>query len=160
METSFKGKQVTLSYNQTNKSNIENVFPLLCPVREKDWLDDWDYKMIRSNSGIIEKNCVFATPNSDNTNTIWHVTQYDPQKNLIEFIRFNPNQNVVRINIELKPIDDITTQANISYQYTALNDEQNEYIGSQLADDFKASMEWWEKAINHYLLTGKKLLKT
>jgi hypothetical protein len=155
----FKGIQQILSYIQINNGNIEEVFPLLCPVREKDWLDGWDYKMIYSKSGLIEKDCVFTTPHHGRLETIWHVTQYDKPKFKIEFLRITPVENVVRINIALEQINKEQTKAFIDYQYTALNEEQNKFIKTELKQSFIDSMKWWEKAINHYLETGKMLKK-
>jgi hypothetical protein len=155
----FKGIQQTQSYTQINNGNIEQVFPLLCPVREKDWLDGWDYKMIHSKSGLIEKDCVFTTPNKGKLETIWQVTQYDKLNYKIEFLRLTPTENVVKINIRLEKISEQQTKAMIDYQYTALNEEQNKFIKTELKQSFTDSMKWWEKAINHYLKTGKMLKK-
>ncbi len=149
----FKGTQKTFSYTQINNGNIEEVFPLLCPVREKDWLEGWNYKLIHSESGLIEKNCVFTTQNGD-IETTWHVTQYDKLIHKIEFLRITPTENVVRINIHLEKINDYQTNVFIDYQYTALNEKQNEFINTELEHSFTSSMDWWEKAINHYLETG------
>lgn len=155
----FTGIQKTLKFTQLNSGSIENIFPLLCPVREKDWLDGWEYKMIYSQSGLIEKDCVFATPYSEGTETVWQVTQYNKTDFYIEFLRVTPSENVVKINIQLERIDDNKTKSHISYQYTALNEEQNEYIKNDLEKTFIESMNWWEKAINHYLKNGKMLKK-
>lgn len=155
----FKGIQKTYSYTQTNNGSIEEVFPLLCPVREMDWLDGWDYKMIHSNSGLIERDCVFTTPHHRNIETVWHVTQYDKLNYKIEFLRVTPNENVVKINIRLERIDGQKTKAIIDYQYTALNEGQNEFINKELKQSFSESMIWWEKAINYYLEHGKMLKK-
>jgi len=154
----FTGIQKTFSYTQINNGNIENVFPLLCPVREKDWLDGWNYKMIHSKSGVIEKNCVFTTQNGE-LETTWHITQYDKLDYKIEFLRVTPSENVVRINIQLERINKEQTKVFINYQYTALNENQNEFINTELEHSFTKSMEWWEKAINHYLETGNLLKK-
>ncbi len=155
----FRGIQKTLKFTQLNTGNINDVFPLLCPVREKDWLDGWNYKMIYSQSGFIERDCVFSTPHDENTTTIWQVTQYDKAKFFIEFLRVTPDVNVVKINIQLEAVDKSTTKSHISYQYTALNEEQNEFIKNDLEKSFIESMNWWEKAINHYLKNGKMLRK-
>ena len=117
----FVGKQRTFSYTQLNTGSIQNVFPLLCPVREKDWLDGWDYKMIYSLSGLIEKDCVFTTPHHGDFDTVWKVTQYDPAKYYIEFLRVTPGDNVVKINIQLEKVGEDQAKAIINYQYTALN---------------------------------------
>ncbi len=156
----FKGIKKTLSYTQTNNGSIEDVFPLLCPVREADWLEGWSYNMIHSSTGLIEKDCVFTTPHHGEYSTVWQVTQYNKVNHMIEFLRVTPFENVVKINIRLTPIGTDKTQAIIDYQYTALNEEQNQFIETELHDSFNESMKWWEKAINHYLATGKMLIKT
>jgi hypothetical protein len=155
----FKGTQKTYCYTQINNGSIERVFPLLCPVREKDWLDGWDYKMIVSKSGLIEKDCVFTTSPHGDLITVWHVTQYDKLNYNIEFLRVTPTENVVRINIHLVKINQVQTKVTIDYQYTALNENQNAFIKNELEQSFTESMQWWEKAINHYLKSGVMLKK-
>ena len=60
--TEFRGNRITHEYTQTNAAPPSAVFPLLCPVRETDWVPGWQYRMIYSLSGM-EAGCVFATPN-------------------------------------------------------------------------------------------------
>ncbi|KAA3614961.1 MAG: hypothetical protein D8M58_10940 [Calditrichaeota bacterium] len=155
---SFKGVQKVFSYTQVNNASPEKVFQLLCPVREKEWLDGWDCKMIHSKSGIIEKNCVFTTPHHGESETVWHVTNYDPEKYEIEFFRVTPNETTVRINIKLSSKSNSQTNTYIEYLYTALNEQQNEIIKYNLENSFIESMLWWESAINHFLKTGKMLV--
>lgn len=152
--------QKTFSYQQINNGSVAEVFPLLCPVREKDWLDGWDYKMIHSNSGLIEKNCVFTTPHHGEHETVWHVTQYEISTHTIEFLRVTPGLNVVKINIDLEEINSKQTKTHIKYQYTALNEAQKKFIEKELYQSFRDSMHWWEKAINHYLESGTMLKKS
>ncbi len=155
----FIGIQKTLTFTQLNTGSIEDIFPLLCPVREKDWLEGWEYKMIHSRSGLIEQDCVFSTPYDNKDETIWQVTQYDTTHFFIEFLRVTPHENVVKINIQLEKINEHNTKSHISYQYTGLNEKQNEYIKNDLAKSFMESMNGWEKAINHYLKNGEMLKK-
>ncbi len=155
----FIGIQKTLTRVQINHGPVEKVFPLLCPVREKEWLDGWDFTMIHSQSGLIEQDCVFITPDQGEPDTVWQVTQYDSQKHVIEFLRVTPQMNVVKINIRLEAQDAQTTRTFISYRYTALNEKQNLFIKEELEKQFTAAMDWWEKAINHYLATGRMLKK-
>ena len=51
----FKSHRVTHEYTQTNLATPERVFPLLCPVREAEWVPDWQYRLIYSESGVAEK---------------------------------------------------------------------------------------------------------
>ena len=43
--TAFKGNRVVHEFTQTNSAAPEKVFPLLCPVREDDWLPGWKYQL-------------------------------------------------------------------------------------------------------------------
>jgi len=156
---SFTSKKITLGFKQINNAHPERVFPLLCPVREKDWLDGWNYQMIYSKSGVAEDGCVFSTPYHGDKETIWIVTKYDPVNFKIALVRVTPGESVVRISINLEGTDRTTTHAFIKYEYTSLSAEQTHYLENGLESDFQASMQWWEKAINYYLETGKKLLK-
>jgi hypothetical protein len=49
------------NYRQTIQATPDQVFPLLCPVREKEWLENWQYQMLYSESGLAETGAVFAT---------------------------------------------------------------------------------------------------
>jgi hypothetical protein len=44
--TTFRGNRVVHEFTQTNPAAPEKVFPLLCPVREGDWLPGWKYRLI------------------------------------------------------------------------------------------------------------------
>lgn len=155
----FKGIQKIYKYVQQNYGSISDVFLLLCPVREKDWLDGWNYRMIHSNSGLAEKDCVFTTPFNEKFDTVWQITQHDPINHKIEFLRVTPGENIVKINIELELINPNQTETQIRYQYTGLNPDQNSFIENELEDSFKQNMIYWEAAINHYLKTGEMLQK-
>jgi len=155
----FIGIQASKTYKQINNAKPEVIFPLLCPVREKDWIDGWDYKMIFSKSGLIEKDCVFSTPHHGNEETIWYVTVHDTVNYKLEFVRFTLNEVVVKINIKLDDNGNGTTSSNITYQYTALNESKNSWIKEKFDIEFKENMIWWEKAINYYIAKGEKLLK-
>ncbi|WP_321473933.1 SRPBCC family protein [uncultured Paludibaculum sp.] len=78
----------------------EAVFPLLCPVREYEWLDGWQCRMIYSDSGVAEDNCLFET-NFHGQKMIWTVARYAPPRR-IEFTVLAPDDLAVRLQIELK----------------------------------------------------------
>ncbi len=39
------------------------VSPLLCPVRELEWLEGWSAGVVYSDSGLAENNCIFTSEN-------------------------------------------------------------------------------------------------
>ncbi len=155
----FKGIQKPLRYVQTNPGSREEIFPLLCPVPERDWIDGWEYEMIHSISGFAELGCVFTTPYKGDLKTIWQITQFDTDNYCIEFVRVTPGETIVKINIDLERIDRNKTETHISYQYTGLNEDQNQSIINSIPAAFTNNMIYWENAINHYLKTGNMLTK-
>ena len=150
----------TFIYTQTNTANIKEVFPLLCPVREKEWLDGWEYALVHSVSGHIEQDCVFTTPNPNGPGAVWFVTRHSREMFFVEFLKVTPGECVARINIHLEPVDEKQTLSHISYSYTALNDEQARLLEFGMEQRFLSAMRWWEQAINHYLSEGKILRRS
>ena len=156
----FISKSIGLRRKQLNTGTPAEVFPLLCPVREADWIDGWTYEMIFSVSGIAEKGCVFITPATGEKRTTWYITKHDPEFFQVAFVRVTPGEMVVAIDIQLTDNGDGTTTADIMYEYTALNEEANRWIELDAVAAFKTNMDYWENAINHYLITGTKLMKS
>ena len=152
-------RQRTLKHTQNIKGDPQEIFPLLCPNRETEWLDGWKYVMIHSKSGYAEENCVFTTPMHGEQETYWVVSRYEPSEFIIEFVRFTIPDQIVKISIRVHEKVGEYTPVDIAYTYTALNQRQNGYIEKQLQDDFRNSMEWWEKSMNHFLEHGTKLLR-
>ncbi|HET7731794.1 MAG TPA: hypothetical protein VFK48_17360, partial [Usitatibacter sp.] len=53
--------RVSRSYTQKLCGEPGQVFPLLCPVREADWIEGWDPGIVITASGVAERDCVFTT---------------------------------------------------------------------------------------------------
>lgn len=153
----FHGKRVTHVYTQTNLAAPEQVFPLLCPVREADWVPGWEYRLIYSESGLAESGCVFVTPNQDGSETTWVVTEYDSVMFRIGFAWVNPGVVAAEIRIWLEPNSAGKTTAHIDYTYTGLSVEGNREVERYDEKWFQHKMQSWEAAINHYLRTGKRI---
>ena len=77
-------KRITRTYRQRINARPETVFPLLCPVKEVQWLDGWEYDMVFSRSSFVEEGCVFMTPGDGEADTIgkpWGQGSYSQVKN-------------------------------------------------------------------------------
>ncbi len=153
-------KKLTRRESRTAKQLLkgapDQVFPLLCPVREYDWIDGWDCKVVYTESGIAEDNCVFVTsfPNEGPPET-WIVIRYEPNR-LIEFIRVNEIRTI-RYRIELTDNGNGTTSAQWNQLITALNEQGEEYIDQASQEKYQILIENLQRMINHYLETGQKL---
>ena len=96
----FKAKRAITTYTGHLSFTPDIVFPLLCPVREYQWLEGWQCEMIYSDSGVAEDNCIFKTAHAGGT--FWSVSRYEPPKR-IEFTTFVPNAVVTRLMLSLTP---------------------------------------------------------
>ena len=57
----FKAVRLEKDFKMLVPDEQDRVFPLLCPVRENEWLPYWSCEIIHSDSGKAEKDCVFIT---------------------------------------------------------------------------------------------------
>ncbi len=165
--TGFKADRVVHEFIQTNPATPEKVFPLLCPVRETDWLPGWQYRLVYSGSGVAELGCVFITPTRPGSathgqgreaaETTWIVTDYDPAALHIAYVWINPGIVITELRIQLAPAESGATRTHIRYRYTGLSPEGNRELEGYTQEWFESNMKNWETMINHYLKTGKKM---
>ena len=154
---SFKAKHITRSYEQTINADPVRVFDLLCPVREAEWLDGWDYSLLYSKSGFAEEGCIFLSRQEGEEDTIWMITRRDVKNHEIEFVRTTPESRIARLTITVRQNGEDNSQVNITYDITALCEEGNKFLEAFTRDNFEAGMKFWEKSMNYYLKTGKRL---
>lgn len=157
---SFQARRTTQRYCQTNLAPPEQIFPLLCPLREAEWLDGWQYRMIYSASGRVEKGCVFSTRQEGEEDTLWVVTRHDPIRHVIAFARFTPRSRICVLEIAVKPAGTGRSAVHIVYTYTGIAPKGNRFIDGFTREAFLEAVRFWEQAINHFLVTGKKLKRT
>lgn len=134
----------------------ERVFPLLCPVREYDWIESWSCVMVFSESGVAELGCIFVTSDHhDPGDEVWTVSRYEPNR-AIEFVRVLPGRWVTKLDIALTPRQDGTTSARWTITQTALTE-----AGAAGMDAARERMvavpPRLELELNHYLTTGEML---
>ena len=129
--TAFKNSRIAHEYTQINSAPPEQVFPLLCPVREADWAPGWIYRLIYSDSGVAEVGCIFATPDPHNhvaPEITWVTTDHDPASFRVGFVWISPGRVATEIRIQLAPHSTAETEARIRYRYTGLSPEGNREI--------------------------------
>ncbi len=129
----------------------DRVFPLLCPVRELDWVDGWAAEIVRSESGTAELGCVFRTGPFN-----WVVHAYAPPER-IGFTIVQADQLVELLDVTLEPDGDDTL---LTWRrvVTALGPEGRHTMASW-ADAWDSLHEYLERALAHHLRTGGLLPK-
>ena len=160
LDSSFKARHVTRSYEQTIYADPARVFDLLCPVKEAEWLDGWDCTLLHSESGLAEEGCVFLSRQAGEEDTIWMITRRDVQNREIEFVRTTPESRIARLNITVDQNTATASTVKITYVITALCEAGNEFLKAFTQENFEAAMQFWEASMNYYLETGEKLTKS
>jgi hypothetical protein len=147
--------RVTRTYTQQLVAAPSVVFPLLCPVRESDWIEGWDPLSVISCSGVAEPDCVFTTESSPN-NAIWYITRHEPNNGFVEMLKITPMVTACRLTIQLRPTA-TGCEATITYSHTSLGSEGNAFVASFTEEYYHQFMKDWESRMNHFLLHGNAL---
>lgn len=143
------------TYTQRLSGAPDVVFPLLCPVREADWIEGWDPVLVASSSGVAEPDCVFTTTASPE-DAIWYVTRHDPASHRLEMLKITPGVTACRIVIGLRATEG-GCEAEVAYCHTSLGDEGDAFVAAFTEDFYRGFMQAWESRINHYLRHGTML---
>jgi hypothetical protein len=146
------------SYTQSLIAAPEQVFPLLCPVRELEWVKGWNPSLVLTNSGVAEADCVFVTPKASEE-TIWIVTRHDPEQFRLEMLMVTPKRTVGKLEIALFEVGDNKTAAEVAYTHTSLGPEGDDFLDGFTEDWYRQFMKDWEAGLNHFLSTGMKLVE-
>ena len=153
------GIAVVRAYTQSIHGTPEQVFPLLCPVREGEWLEGWaeHCRLVQSASGVAEPGCVFVTHHPGEPETVWVVTRHRPDEGIVEFCHVQAGIEAVTLEIAVSAVP---TGSSVAIRYTAVP-----LPGADLADverrwsqaAFDDDLHWWELSMNHYLASGTML---
>lgn len=141
-------RRVSHVYTQQIAAPPEKVFPLLCPVRERDWVEGWDPEVVFTHSGVVEDECVFVTV-QDGIRSIWIVTRYEPDQ-FISFVKTTPDALVVRISISLSR-ESGGTALEVRYSYSSLGAAGDSFIAEMDEARYESFMKDWESSMNRYL---------
>jgi hypothetical protein len=148
-------KRVSHTYTQLLSAAPEKVFPLLCPVREADWLDGWDPVLVASRSGVAERDCVFVTA-AGASEAVWYITQHQPDVGFVEMIKITLGLTACRLEIRVSPAPG-GSHAEVTYTHTSLGPDGDAFVDSFTADAYLQFMQNWESRFNHYLQHGTAL---
>jgi hypothetical protein len=149
---SLKPNRVIRTYTQRIHAEPSRVFPLLCPVRESEWIEGWDPVVVLSDSGVAEPDCVFVTSASDRV-AIWYVTRHEPQDGFVEMLKITPGVTACRLTIQVQPApggSDVT----IAYSHTSLGPEGDAFVAAFDERHYGTFMRDWELRMNHFLAHG------
>jgi len=151
----FKAARKTLSHSQRLEGSKEQIFPLLCPTREYDWIKEWSCELIYSESGFAEPNCVFRTEGAVSRingapEEFWIVSRHEPPTR-IEFVKFAAGLFVIKYEIDLAASGDACVTAVWTQHFTALSEAGNQRIEELSQENYNTVIQALETKMNYYL---------
>jgi hypothetical protein len=152
----FKSERISQSASFTLNGDVNKIFPLFGPVREKEWAAGWEPEIIFPSSSEVEKNMVFQTNGkyADEEKFTWVISTFNPRNFEIEYA-VSTSERIWLIQVRCEPID-IKTKSTVTYTYTGLSSLGNERNREALRNMFSENLKDWQDAINYYLETGKQ----
>lgn len=155
----FQARRIAQEYTHTVPAAPAKIFPLLCPVREYDWIDGWTCKLVYSETGVAENNCVFTTDFPRGVEETWVVSRYDPDLYVIQFVIVNAGTYVMKLDVSLRESGDNSADVLWKTTFTGLTPEGNAFIENHCEETNAARMDLLFKVLDHYCTTGKMLKK-
>ncbi len=141
----------------TVRAAPQKVFPLLCPVLEYEWIPDWSCTMIHSESGVAERDAIFATRQKLHKKVVWTAITYEPDR-LIEYLLVMGAEAVVRLSISLQERGEGSAPATkVVWRmlFTAASPLARMGLRADFTEEkFQAMLGKREKELGHYLETG------
>jgi len=154
---SFQARRVTKDHTRKISASPADIFPLLCPVREYDWIDGWTCRMIHSDSGVAENNCIFKTSFPRGAEETWVVSHYDPDRYIIQFVVFNPEAYVMKLDFSLQSCGVNITLVSVRNTFTGLSEKGNAFVANYTDGTNASAVSRLFEALEHYCTTGKML---
>ena len=163
----FNSKTKVYEYKQQYNADPETVFPLLCYKREYEWIPGWECRQVHSNSGVMEKGCVFVSfldklehwsHVKGAVEMYWYVTTHDKENYFIESVNYVHESFILKFSIKLSGNQNNNTTALFRHEYIGLSEKGNEFIEKVITEEvYKGQNQFLEKCMNHFLDTGKMI---
>jgi hypothetical protein len=147
----FTPRRFIARYAYVANAPPEDVFPLLCPVRETEWITDWSADIVFTDSGLAENNCIFTTNIPGRGKTTYVVTRYDNQHFIIEFAVFSPGMLVEKFDIILTRTLDGKCRVSQTRTFTGLSPEGNHWAEAYIGGPFQQRWQELAKSMNSFL---------
>lgn len=135
----------------------DRLFPLLCPVREYEWLEGWSCRLVHTASGLVEPGCVFVTERPGDGITTWVTTVHDPVACRVAFVRVTEGRRAVRMALHVEPLDAERCRLRVAYDVTGIDDAGREEArrAAETGEPYARAAAGIAMAAERYLVTGR-----
>jgi hypothetical protein len=153
---SFRATRLARGYEMNAAAPRERVFPLLCPVREYEWLPYWTCQLVYCANGRAEAGCVFTTDQADGGSMTWVVTAYEPPAH-IQFTVMKAGSHVWTLDICLTSVGSDSCRLEWRHTFTGLSEAGNQFLAEYTEEKHYTHLQRIERCLRHFLDTGRLL---
>jgi hypothetical protein len=147
----FEATQLRRSGGLHAKAPIEEVFPLLCPKREEEWIPGWECETLWSRSGYNEAGAIFRTTKPYGTELYWTTLQYDIKAGVVDFLITAPHLYMFRFTIDVHKDSPGLLRITFTQVFTSVAEEGNAFLSRYREDDFDARLKALEGFMARHL---------
>ena len=130
------GARKVFEYRGVVPAPPAEVFPLLCPVREYEWIDDWSCEVQYTASGVAEKGCAFRTRLQ--VGESWICSRYEPGEAIQYVVWLSVGWMI--LDGELRDRGDGTSELRWRRTFTATTDAGRQAFGAMQPEQVEAQM--------------------
>lgn len=129
------------------------VFPLLCPVKEVDWIDGWEdiCTLVYTASGIAEEACVFETDIPLEGKSLWICSDYDAEKTQIEYIKHLLGKTIIKWRMSVSDLPGGKSVIHSLYKATSLSPEGRAYVQKLDEKGVADLLQGMRERVNYYV---------
>jgi hypothetical protein len=150
-EEGFAGRRKMQEYERIFTASPEELFPLLCPTREADWIPGWTCDLVYTTTGYAERDCIFTTGEDNPFGAgTWVIHDHEPDGRMA--IVKTSEDLVLQMRIAVSPAAG-KTRGRWTLTMTGLTPRGNALVDTLPDQDprFLALLD----ALEHYLVHGR-----
>ena len=148
-------KRSISDYSRHIAAAPEAVFPLLCPVREVEWIEGWRAETLHSASGVAELDAVFTTaPLSDVGPEVWVCSRHEPPRR-VDYVRVG-RHTAIRLQLTLEPAGQGTALTAL-FVFSALTAAGDAIVSAMGQSPCAMWFAPCFRMLDHFLRTGTML---
>jgi hypothetical protein len=146
----FEAKHISRSHSIVLDIPPDKAFSLFTPIGEKLWINGWNPEFLYPVSGETMENMVFTTDHN-HERTYWSVVRFDPVQHVVTYARVTPTSRFGLVEVVCEVIEGERTHVTITYTFTALTEEGNDYIDEFTEESYREMIDSWQTEISAYL---------
>lgn len=156
-------KTLNIQKKFTISAPAGEILPLLCPVREYDWIKGWKCQLVHCPNGKNEKGVIIyekmSTPfllRSMRGKTKWITSVFDTTNKKVHFIWINKYAKAL-YKMELHPITDDSTRLILDLTYTIKNEKGMRKYDEEFEPELAFMIEGIAYMLKHYCENNEML---